>query len=318
LANDDSPGAVHERNDWSDEIAEIRRRQALAAEMGGADRVARQKRAANSPCVNASRRCSMRAPSGNGAAGGEGVTTATGISRFPGIELPRRRGLIEGRTVAVSADDFTIRGGSSETYHHEKNVQAELMAAEYACPGALLDGTGGGGSVPRSRNRRDLRAVRAGFDQVVANLGRVRWSRSGSARWRLGAARLVASHYSIMVRGLSQMSLRTAGRRSRRREGDGRQLGGADLHAGTGSVDDVVESEGRCLRARTPLPFVPAGSCSTRPRIACDDPADRAEACSTGAIPRDRRWPYEIRPILEAVLDRGSFFEIGRAWASRS
>jgi hypothetical protein len=46
-------------------------------------------------------------------------------------DADRARRRAEGRAVVVSADDFTIRGGSSETYHHEKNVQAELMAAEY-------------------------------------------------------------------------------------------------------------------------------------------------------------------------------------------
>jgi propionyl-CoA carboxylase beta chain len=49
-------------------------------------------------------------------------------------------------------------------------------------------------------------------------------------------------------------------------------------------------------------------------RVPCDDPPDRAEPWLDAVIPRDRRWPYEIRPILEAVLDRGSLFEIGRAW----
>ena len=40
------------------------------------------------------------------------------------------RGTIDGRTVVISAEDFTIRGGSSESYHHEKKAQAEMMAAE--------------------------------------------------------------------------------------------------------------------------------------------------------------------------------------------
>ena len=77
--------------------------------------------------------------------------------------------------MVVSADDFTIRGGSSETYHHEKNVQAELMAAEYGLPLVrLLDGTGGGGSVAEiERLGATYVPYVPGFDQVVANLGRV-------------------------------------------------------------------------------------------------------------------------------------------------
>ena len=69
------------------------------------------------------------------------------------------------------------------------------------------------------------------------------------------------------------------------------------------------------MRARAASsPTCPAAPDSAAQVAPCDDPADRAEAWLDAAIPRDRRWPYEIRPILEAVLDRGSLFEIGRAW----
>ena len=57
-----------------------------------------------------------------------------------------------------------------------------------------------------------------------------------------------------------------------------------------------------------------AGQASVHREWDCNDPADRSEAWLDEAIPRDRRWPYEIRPILEAVCDEGSVFEIGRAW----
>jgi propionyl-CoA carboxylase beta chain len=156
-----------------------------------------------------------------------------------------------------------------------------------------------------------------GFDQVVANLGCVPVVSLGLGPIAgLGAARLVASHYSLMVRGLSQMF--TAGPPVVEAAGEkvtADQLGGADLHAGTGSVDDVVESEADAFaRARRFLSYLPDRAGVQPARIACDDPVDRAEAWLDSAIPRDRRWPYEVRPILEAVLDRGSLFEIGRAW----
>jgi acetyl-CoA carboxylase carboxyltransferase component len=119
-----------------------------------------------------------------------------------------------------------------------------------------------------------------------------------------------------MVRGLSQMF--TAGPPVVEAAGEkvtADQLGGADLHAGTGSVDDVVDSEADAFaRTRRFLSYLPDRAGAAPPCTTCDDPADRAEVWLDAAIPRDRRWPYEIRPILEAVLDRGSLFEIGRAW----
>jgi propionyl-CoA carboxylase beta chain len=156
-----------------------------------------------------------------------------------------------------------------------------------------------------------------GFEQVVANLGRVPVISLGLGPIAgLGAARLVASHYSLMVRGISQMF--TAGPPVVEAAGEkvtAEQLGGADLHAGTGSVDDVVDTEADAFaRARRFLSYLPSRAGEHAARVPCEDTADRREAWLDSAIPRDRRWPYEVRPILEAVVDRGSLFEIGRAW----
>src|SRR5512139_4320165 len=303
---------------WQQEIEEIRRRQALAAEMGGADRVERQRSRGK---LTVRERIDGLLDPGSfrewGSLTGEGPDGA--LAGFRASSCLAGRGSIDGRTVVVSADDFTIRGGSSETFSHEKNVQAELMAAEYGLPLVrLLDGTGGGGSVAEvERLGATYVPYVPGFDQVVANLGRVPVVALGlGAVAGLGAARLVASHYSVMVRGLSQMF--TAGPPVVEAAGEkvtADQLGGADLHAGTGSVDDVVESEADAFaRTRRFLSFLPDRAGAPLSRVATGDPADRADAWLDSAIPRDRRWPYEVRPILEAILDRGSFFEIGRAW----
>ena len=306
---------------WHDEIAEIRRRQALAAEMGGTERVDRQrsrgKLTVRERIVALLDDDSFREW---GSLAGEGRYGADGsLEGFRASSCLVGRGTIDGRTVVVSADDFTIRGGSSETYHHEKNVQAELMAAEYGLPLVrLLDGTGGGGSVAEiERLGATYVPYVPGFDQVVANLGLVPVVALGLGSVAgLGAARLVASHYSVMVRGLSQMF--TAGPPVVAAAGEkvtADQLGGAELHASTGSVDDVVDSEAEAFaRARRFLSYLPGRAGVSPVRVECSDPADRAEAWLDEAIPRDRRWPYEVRPILDAVLDRGSLFEIGRAW----
>jgi propionyl-CoA carboxylase beta chain len=306
---------------WDDEIAELRRRQAFAAEMGGADRVARQRSRGK---MTVRERIDALLDPGSfrewGSLAGEGQYDANGqLTGFRASSCLVGRGAIDGRPVALSADDFTNRGGSSESYLHEKNVQAELMAAEYGLPLLrLLDGTGGGGSVAEIEKLGATYVPYVpGFDQVVANLGAVPVVALGLGPIAgLGAARLVASHYSLMVRGLSQMF--TAGPPVVAAAGEkitADQLGGAELHAGTGSIDDVVDSEAEAFaRARRFLSYLPGRAGAQPVRLPCDDPPDRLEPWLDSIIPRDRRWPYEIRPILEAVLDRGSLFEIGRAW----
>jgi acetyl-CoA carboxylase carboxyltransferase component len=173
---------------WEEEIAEIRRRQSLAAEMGGAERVERQK--SRGKLTVRERITALLDPDSFrewGSLAGEGRYDAEGrLTGFRASSCLVGRGTIEGRTVVLSADDFTIRGGSSETYHHEKNVQAELMAAEYGLPLVrLLDGTGGGGSVAEvERLGATYVPYVPGFDQVVANLGRVPVVSQDHPSWR--------------------------------------------------------------------------------------------------------------------------------------
>ena len=308
-------------NDWQPEIDEIQRRQALAQEMGGADRVARQRARGK---LTVRERIAALLDDGSfrewGSLAGEGKYGPNGeLTGFRASSCLAGRGTLDGRAVAVSADDFTVRGGSSESYHHEKNAQIERLAGEYGLPLVrLLDGTGGGGSVA------EIEKIGAtyvpfvpGFETLVGNLGTVPVVSLGLGPIAgLGAARLVASHYSVMVRGLSQMF--TAGPVIVEAAGEkvtADQLGGADLHAASGSVDDVVETEADAFaRTRRFLSYLPARSGIAPARIACTDPADREDAWLNSAVPRDRRWPYDVRPILETVFDKGSVFEIGRAW----
>jgi acetyl-CoA carboxylase carboxyltransferase component len=49
-------------------------------------------------------------------------------------------------------------------------------------------------------------------------------------------------------------------------------------------------------------------------RTPTNDDAGRREASLLDTVPRDRRKVYRIRPIVEACVDRGSFFEIGKQW----
>ncbi|MEM6438219.1 MAG: carboxyl transferase domain-containing protein [Pseudomonadota bacterium] len=229
------------------------------------------------------------------------------------------RGRIDGRPVAVAGDDFTVRGGAADASIWAKNIQAETMANQLRLPMIrLIEGTGGGGSV-RTIETTGYTYVPANpaWDQVVENLETVPVVALGLGPVAgLGAARMAASHYSVLVEGLSQMFV--AGPPVVKRIGqdlDKEGLGGAKIHARNGAVDAVAESEEHAFElARRFLSYLPASVDELAERAPCDDPADRAEDRLIRAIPKDRRQVYEIRPILDDVFDRGSFFEIGKAW----
>ncbi len=56
--------------------------------------------------------------------------------------------------------------------------------------------------------------------------------------------------------------------------------------------------------------FLPANVWELPPREACDDDRDRSEEELLSIVPRDRRKVYDMRRVIELVVDRNTFFEM--------
>jgi acetyl-CoA carboxylase carboxyltransferase component len=132
----------------------------------------------------------------------------------------------------------------------------------------------------------------------------------------LGAGRVAASHYSVMVKGLSQVFV--AGppvARAIGEEIDKEGLGGWEIQARNGVVDDAVDSEEEAFaRVRAFLSYLPSHVDDLSARSPCLDPVTRRDPSLDAIVPRDRVTPYKSRRVVEACVDKDSFFEIGRAW----
>jgi acetyl-CoA carboxylase carboxyltransferase component len=307
--------------DWTPEIAELRARERLAEEMGGAERVARQKAQGK---LTARERVDALLDPGSlheiGKLAGEAEYGPDGsLTAFRASNMVTGRGRIDGRPVCVIADDFTVRGGAADAAIWQKMVQIEKAAGEYRMPMIrLVDGTGGGGSVKMlEKDPRTYIPETPGWEQVVANLSTVPVVALALGPCAgLGAGRVAASHYSVMVKGLSQVFV--AGPPVARAIGedvDKEGLGGWEIQARNGVVDDVVETEADAFAAaRRFLSYLPASIDDLPQRRSAQDPVGRREAFLSAIVPKDRRTPYKMRRIVEAVVDQGSFFEIGRLW----
>ncbi|MEE4200703.1 acyl-CoA carboxylase subunit beta [Erythrobacter sp.] len=314
---------------WQKELEELRRREALAEEMGGPDKVARQHSRGK---MDARARLDAICDPGSfreiGKIAGKGHYDdngdLTGVTPAPFLF---GKATINGRPVVATADDFTIRGGAADAGIARKMVQAERMAHEYRLPIIrMIDGTGGGGSV-KTLEQIGATYIPAvpGWGDVVANLDTVPVvALALGPTAGLGAARTVASHYSIMVRGLSQIfaagpavvdamgaGYAQASDRAQAKE----ELGGADIHTRNGVVDDCCDSEAEAFaRARYFLSFMPEHVGQHARRTACDDPAGRREDALLSLVPRDPKAVYSMRRALEMIVDRGTVFEIGAGW----
>jgi acetyl-CoA carboxylase carboxyltransferase component len=304
---------------WEADIEELRRREALARQMGGPNKVKRQHDAGR---LTVRERIEQLLDPGSfheiGALAGRAQYGDDGeLQSFQPANFVLGRGRIEGRPVVVGGDDFTVRGGAADASIRGKQVMSEQMANELRVPLVrLIDGTGGGGSV-KTIETMGYTYVPANpaWDWVVANMGTVPVVALGLGSVAgLGAARLVSSHYSLMVEGISHMFI--AGPPVVARAGQTltkEELGGSEIHARAGAVDDVVESEAEAFaRARRFLSYLPSSVYELPPRIEpTDDPA-RRDPWLIEAVPPERRKVYDMRRILQAVVDKDSLFEMGR------
>lgn len=306
---------------WQRELDEIAQRHVAALELGGAEKVAKHRAAGKltireriAGLVDADSFTEFGSLSGFPQYDAEG-----NLVHFTPTNIVCGMAKIDGRAVFVTGDDFTVRGGANDGGSGEKFTFAETMARRYRMPFVrLVDGTGGGGSVKQLETlRRTYLPDVPAFTEVLSALSEVPVVALGLGSVAgMGAARVCASHYSMMVRGISQLF--AAGPPVVARIGQTltkEELGGSSIHAKNGTIDDEVESEQEGFsRARRFLSYLPSSVYELPLRAATNDSADRAEESLLSVIPRDDRKVYKMRPILDAVFDRDSFFEIGRGW----
>ncbi|GAA3523152.1 propionyl-CoA carboxylase subunit beta [Aeromicrobium panaciterrae] len=307
-------------SEWQPELDEIARRREIAERMGGEEKVARQHGRGKSDA-----RQRIAALVDDDSFHEIGVLAAK--SRYVDGELvdvvPANfitgTARIEGRKVVLGVDDFTVRGGASDGAIVDKQVYSEQMAGELRLPLVrMLDGTGGGGSIRSLEEMgRSYVPMLPGFEFAIDNLSVVPVVALGLGPVAgFGAARLVTSHYSVMVRGLSQTFV--AGPPVVAGVGETvtkEELGGVDVHGPNGTVDAIVESEEEAFAsARRFLSYLPPSVDEVPERGPVTDDPGRADDWLADAIPRDPRQVYRIRPIIESLVDRGSFFEIGASY----
>lgn len=306
---------------WQNEIDELNRRRALAENMGGAEKVARQHGRGK---MDARARIDGLLDPGSfreiGKIAGRGSYDANGdLADFAASNFIFGRGDIDGRAIVASADDFTVRGGAADAALHRKFVQCEAMAHEMRLPLVrMIDGTGGGGSVKTLETMGYTYVPMVpGWDHIVTNLETVPVvALALGPTAGLGAARTVASHYSVMVKGLSQLfaagpAVAAAIGETVDKEG----LGGTEIHCRNGVVDEEVASEAEAFAvARRFLSYLPSSVDTLAARTGCDDPTDRREEALLGTVPRNPAQVYAMRRVLTQVFDTGSVFEMGRRW----
>ena len=316
-----SPGADAT---WAAELGELDRRRQLAAELGGPERVARQHERGR---LTVRQRLDALLDAGSfdevGALTGSATYDEDGrlVALTPSNVLVGH-GRLDSRRVIVVADDFTVRGGAADAAIHEKQVWAERAARDLRLPVVrLIDGTGGGGSVRSLLDAgRTYVPHNPAWDLVVENLGSVPVVAAALGPVAgLGAARLVSSHYSVMVRERSQVFIAGPAvvEAGMGEVVDAEALGGWRVASAAGTVDDVADDEGDAFaRIRRFLSYLPSSAWGLPPVAPSTDDAQRTDDGLRDLVPRDRRRPYDARALIASVFDEGSWMEVGRRFGA--
>ncbi|KDR68331.1 hypothetical protein GALMADRAFT_256952 [Galerina marginata CBS 339.88] len=237
-------------------------------------------------------------------------------------------GRVQGRKVFVTADDFSVRGGHADGGIGMKAPHGETLALRAKVPLIrLLDGSSGGGSVAT------YLTMGATYIPGLAGLGRSMDAMGAVpvASALLGpvvglaAAKAAISHFSVMVKNLSQLF--AAGppvvKQATFEDLSKEALGGWEIHATNGTVDNVAISElDAFLQIRAFLSYLPSSIFHSPPIFPSSDPQTRREEELVRIIPRRRARPYDIRKLIRLVVDVdgnpyaevSSFFEIGATW----
>src|SRR5438094_2301533 len=303
--------------DWKPELDELRRREAFAEQLGGPARIKRQH---DEGRLTIRERLARRAKPATchevGTIAGKAAYDADNeLESLTPSNFVFGRARVDGRPVVVGGDDFTVRGGSADATIKGKHLMCERMAQELRLPLIrLVEGSGGGGSVKtiETTGRANVPGV-DGWEIVVDNMAIVpRVALGLGSVAGLGAAHLAAAHYSIMVKNTS--ALFVAGPPVVERLGQKltkNQLGGWEIQLRAGAVDDAVDTEEEAFaRARRFLSYLPSSIDELPARGPRTDDSERREPWLFEAIPHDVRKPYKMRAIVEALVDKDSFFEI--------
>ena len=315
---------------WKPEVEEIEERRQLAREMGGEEAVEKQHQRGR---LSVRERIDHMADPGSfhehGPLAGHPERDEAGkLVDFSPANYVVGFAKVDDRPVVLGGEDFTQRGGSPSPAGLRKSVYSEDVARHYRLP-LIRFLEGGGGSVagaasnagkkkkggtppPRTAPEKMFGEQRFLSIASVLRIAPVCSAALGAVAG-FPAARLAASHFSVMTKETSQVLIggpalvaRALGDQLTKE-----QLGGARVHSRSGVVDNVGRDEADALdQIKRFLSYLPTNVSQLPPVRASEDDPGRCEQALLEIIPRDRRKVYKMRKLLEAVVDRGSLFEM--------
>lgn len=221
-------------------------------------------------------------------------------------------GTIEGRTVFVFSQDFTVFGGSLGEVMAEKMCKVMDLAAEVGAPVIGINDSGGARiqeGVVSLGAYGDVFARNVKCSGVIPQISLIMGPCAGGAVYSPAM-----TDFIFMVRDSSYMFVtgpdvvKTVTHETVTAE----ELGGASAHATRSGVADLAfENDVEALMmTRRFFGFLPSNNREGPPVVPSDDPVDREEPSLDSLVPADPDRPYDVRELVLKVVDEWDFLEL--------
>ena len=240
---------------------------------------------------------------GTDAAAGDGVVTGSGK--------------IDGRTVYVFAQDFTVAGGSVGAAHGRKIARVLDLAYENGAPLIGLNDSGG------ARIQEGVDALAAYGDifyrntrasGVIPQLSVILGPCAGGAVYSPAITDFV-----FMVEDIAHMFITGPDviRAVTREEVDFDTLGGSAVHGGRSGVAHFVaaDEEATLAQVRWLLSYLPSNNLTPPPYLPPGDDRLRPTPELADLVPADAQQPYDVHGVIETLVDDGEFLEVQAGYA---
>jgi propionyl-CoA carboxylase beta subunit len=300
-------------------FAELRRRHAEAELGGGDDRVRRQHKAGKR---TARERIDLLLDPGSFTEIDKFVVHQThdfGMAeqRIPGDGVVTGSGRVHDRPVFVFAQDFTVFGGSLSEAYARKICKVMDLALKTGVPIIGLNDSGGARiqeGVVSLAGYADIFLRNTLASGVVPQISAVMGPCAGGAVYSPAI-----TDFILMVKHTAYMFVTGPDviRAVTHEEVSAEDLGGAETHGTTSGVTHfAADSEEECLALiRELMSFLPQNNLEDPPLRPTADPADRRDEALQTAVPDQPNRPYDMKAIVETVLDDRYFFEVQASFA---
>lgn len=238
----------------------------------------------------------------------------------PGDGVITGFGEIDGRSVCVYAQDFTVYGGSVSLTHARKITQIQDMALRNGVPIIGLLDSGGARiqeGVTALQGYGEIFRCNALASGVIPQISVMLGPCAGGASYSPAL-----TDFIVMVDKTSTMYITGPDvvKSVTGEEIDHEGLGGATIHTTTSGVAHfIAEDEENALSlVRRILAYLPSNNVEDPPVTTSNDNPARTDARLNDIVPEEPNVPYNMHDVIHSVVDQGTFLEVHAGWAQNA